>query len=70
MSEFTEAWLDMFELEMAGLVRRVMRPDGEEGWEPVEPVDLEALDAFLGEYDATDLPGEYEDPDGFWDEID
>lgn len=33
MSELTEITLDLMELELAGLVRRVMRSDGEESWE-------------------------------------
>lgn len=41
-------YLILFEMEINGLVRRGIRPDGEEGWEPIEGVPPHVLDEFFG----------------------
>ena len=74
MSSMTEVYLTCLEMELAGLLRRVIRPDGQEGWEPVVSDDWEAdekrLETYLGEYDEEPerpLDDEGLDPESDWD---
>lgn len=55
MSEYTETVLDLIEMELAGILVKVIRPDGQEDLVPnpnLSQADLDArLEEYLGEYD-------------------
>lgn len=64
MSDYTETYLTVMEMVLAGILVPVIRPDGDTGYMPnpdLLQADLdERLDEYLGEYDA-DAPDPDED---------
>lgn len=69
MSAYTDGWLTMFEMELAGIWQRVVGEDGREDWEPRMDISREEFDCrlevfFLGkrwDEDYAPMDGEYDD---------
>lgn len=69
MSAYTDGWLTMFEMELAGLFERVELIDGTEDWEPRMDISRDEFEArmdvfFLGKRWGED----YAPPDGALDD--